>query len=52
MLQQTIAKKKAKQSVSVDVEEIYQGEDSEREDDDDEEMAEQVGSHRNNNSGP
>ncbi len=52
MLQRTIAKKKAWQSVSVDVEEINQGEDSEGEDDDDEEMAEQVGSHRNNNSGP
>ena len=48
MLQQTIAKKKAWQSVSVDVEEINQGEDSEGEADNDEEMAEQVGSHHNN----
>jgi DNA-directed RNA polymerase beta' subunit len=45
MLQRTIAKKKAWQSVSVDVEEIDQGEDSEGEDYNDEEMAEQVGSH-------
>ena len=52
MLQQTIAKKKAWQSVSVDVEEIDKGEDYDGEDDDDEEMAEQVGSHCNNNSGP
>ena len=45
VLQRTIAKKKAWQSVSVDVEEINQGEDSEGEDYNDEEMAEQVGSH-------
>jgi hypothetical protein len=44
-------KKKTWRSVSVDVEEINQGEDSEGEDDDDDEMAEQVGSHHNN-SGP
>ena len=45
MFQQTIAKKKARRSVSVDVEEIDQGEDSEGEDYNDKEMVEQVGSH-------
>ena len=45
MLQKTIAKKKAWRSVSVDIEEIDQGEDSEGEDYNDEEMAERVGSH-------
>ena len=52
MLQRTIAKKKAWQSGSVGVEEIDQGEYSDGEDDNDEVMAEQVGSHCNNNSGP
>ena len=44
MLQRTIAKKKAWQSVSVDIEGIQQGEDSDGKDFD-EEMADQVESH-------
>jgi hypothetical protein len=44
MLQWTIAKKKAWRNVSVDVEGIDQGEDSEGEDYNNEEMAERVGS--------
>ena len=52
MVQMTIAKKKAGRSVSVDVEEINEVEDSDGEDDDDEEVADQVEGHRNNNKWP
>ena len=52
MVQRTMAKKKSWQSVSVDVEEIDEGQDSDGDDDDDEEMSDQVGTHHNNNNGP